>query len=223
MRVAHLGINTECQLQSVTLRLDLEPGPALDVLRSEGNVKSAQDGPFDIRITISKARKQFEHVIRSPIPVDHSNAAIRIARKSAYIEICLRTNVLAEGDAQDALLTAFPRHLRNLVNVPSLNPDIQPTLELKQDLQWMVTHVTSQISHAERKTRERYAHSNIECPSTRVDLKDSIFSLSMHYTGLQGKRKSIFPLCFIHSFPSTQTTCHIPSLYASHEKRRLLF
>ena len=50
------------------------------------------------------------------------------------------------------------------------------------------------MSDGERRLREMYLHSLEICPSVRVNLKDSIFSMFMHFTGLQGRKAESFGL-----------------------------
>lgn len=81
-------------------------------------------------------------------------------------------------------------------NMPYLN--LNGLLELDTSrttqMKWLITHTSLMFSSRERSIRENGLQ-GVPCPSdTRVDFKDGLFSLFMHYCGLQGKCARIFAL-----------------------------
>ncbi|KAL9050270.1 MAG: hypothetical protein Q9162_006741 [Coniocarpon cinnabarinum] len=194
MPVIELEFDTDHRLKSLTSHLEIAPGPTLDMLRDAAKVTTSQEGPFAIGVVISKSSRNFDFIIEFPVPVNVSKATLRIARKSAYVEVCVGINPLAAGKEQDRVLTSFPRYSECSSNISRFHIDLQPRLHLSQDLQWLIPHISMQMSDSERTLRDTFMHRSVHCPSARVNFKDSILSLFMHYTGLQGQKADVFGL-----------------------------
>ncbi|KAK6065235.1 hypothetical protein SCUP234_12650 [Seiridium cupressi] len=149
---------------------------------------------FQYKVSLTKEGPDF--VLNFPFPVVQSSVKTRIARKSSYIEL-----VAAVDTDKTVLWSAMHPSIRTggssgivLWNIPYLYLDKQPMLDTTQHhrLSWLTTHVSMMFS-----ARQRFLRDNPFAPAgpaerTRVELKDSLFSLIMHYTGLQGQQASVF-------------------------------
>ena len=184
------------KLKTVTRRLDLVAGPALDALRAQAEVQTSQKGPFTIAIDVKTDTKRHAHELSFPIPVSHSNIKTRIARKSAYIELITVIDMNQNmNELRDSLITAFSFNQKpTLLNTPHIDLDLQPAIDINQKIPWLNLHVSVQMSEKEHFLREKFMRLPQSCPSPRVNLKDSIFSMFMHYSGLQGEKAEIFGL-----------------------------
>ena len=85
-------------------------------------------------------------------------------------------------------------------SAPYVALDILPVLdtEEKSKMKWLITHASLMWSSRERRIREagmagQALPSNLR-QDDRVDFKDGVFSLLMHYTGLQGNQARVFAL-----------------------------
>lgn len=80
--------------------------------------------------------------------------------------------------------------------MPYLNLDCTPVLSTENTnaMQWLMTHASLQFSARERKLRGASTSSTsiINHRDVRINLKSSLFSIFMRYTGLQGQKAHIF-------------------------------
>ena len=133
-------------------------------------------------------------VVDFPVSVEQSNIKTRIARKSSYVEL------VAAIDALVPSMTSFAHPLLQtlngaiLWNLPYLNLDLQPPLDVTQPgpLQWLVPHTSMMFSARQRHLRENKTSPALASERTLVELKDSLFSLFMHYSGVQAEKTSLF-------------------------------
>jgi hypothetical protein len=82
-------------------------------------------------------------------------------------------------------------------NMPYLNLECLPILDKarKDDLEWLITHTSLQFSARERKLRDASIKpATGDHKDVRINFKDSLFSMFMHFTGLQGQPARIFGL-----------------------------
>lgn len=191
----NVELSSDLRLDSMISRLNVKPGTALEALRNKAHVSVSQLSPFALLVTISGSSDGFDFPVHFPVPILKSTTDLRIARTSAYIELVARVNSkLTSGLQQDELLgLTYPGTLTPW-GIPYVTIDLQPVIDLRQHLEWLVTHVSFQMSEEERKLREKYLKRPDPCPSARVNFKDSLFSLFMHFTGLQGGKANIFGL-----------------------------
>lgn len=135
-----------------------------------------------------------------PIPVAGSRSKLRIVRKSSYVEVIVPILRPLDTDSSPKLL--FPLSTPNKINaqamalpvnwnLPYVALDSLPDLDIgkTEKLQWLITHTTLMFSSRERKIREANEAGRIPiglAPDVRVDFKDGLFSMFMHYSGLQG-------------------------------------
>lgn len=111
-----LGFDSDSRLHTITSRLDIEPGPTRDALRKGDPVSICQNGPFCIRVAIGRPSGNVNRFVRFPVPVVKSDVTVRIARKSAYVEVCVQVKTLVADSEQDNAMTMFPYHTKALAN-----------------------------------------------------------------------------------------------------------
>jgi hypothetical protein len=87
-----------------------------------------------------------------------------------------------------ALETGRPVNL----NIHRLSLECLPVLDVSQPsrMEWLTTHVSITFSARERKLRE----SSNEIDDIRVNFKESLFSMFIQFSGLQGRKTRIFGL-----------------------------
>jgi hypothetical protein len=81
--------------------------------------------------------------------------------------------------------------------MPRLNLECLPILDIARpgDLQWLITHTSLQFSARERALREKSMASSTEIhKDVRLNFKDGLFSMFMHFSGLQGRQWRVFSI-----------------------------
>lgn len=161
-------------------------------LRSGCAVKTRQTAPCDLAITFTGENAQI--LLPFPVPVCGNRSKTHIARKSAYIEI--------EAPLYWNVWTSFPAFSSSHVwgetdSVHQIDMRTLPVLDRNRhsQLRWLSPHLAGMLSGRERRVREQsMSAASISRPDARVSFKDSLFSLFMHFTGLQGRKSHIFGL-----------------------------
>jgi hypothetical protein len=79
--------------------------------------------------------------------------------------------------------------------MPHLNLDCLPVIDTakQSELDWFTTHTSGMFSSREREMRDKPMPADAK-KDVRVSFKDSLFSLFMHVTGLQGQKAKLFGL-----------------------------
>ncbi|KAL1962427.1 hypothetical protein VTN77DRAFT_9698 [Rasamsonia byssochlamydoides] len=188
-----VSLDPELKIAHLTTHLDVLPSKDQELLRSGAVISVQQLSPFRLAIDIGS---DFRHQISLPIPLELTGGKTRIARKSSYIEY------IAPVAAKDSLSvrpeSLFPTVLQEtptLRNLPYVKLDRLPILNIKDksNLEWMNPHVGSMFSARERRERDTCLKSGIKCQDSRINFKDSLLSLFMHFTALQGgQRHAVF-------------------------------
>ena len=125
-----------------------------------------------------------------------SGLKIKIARKSSYIELICPVADGADWSSFRSFL--YPVLLDSDIftawNMPYLKLNSLPVLDMRQQerLDWLTTHTSMMFSASERSLRSNPQLQASVGERTRVEFKDSLFSLFMHYSGLQGPRACMF-------------------------------
>lgn len=182
------------QITTITSRLNIISEDIKLALRKGCQVETIQISPTIIAVILGGSNKQ--HFLHFPAPVLQGRSKCRIARKSFYVEV--------EAPLSSALgVDRFPRFMCPvygngqdpvLWNMPRLNLDRLPKIDTAKtkDLEWLTTHTSLMWSFRERKLRGRSGHSSMAQEDLRINFKDSLFSMFMHYTGLQGRQANVF-------------------------------
>ena len=182
------------QVTALIGRLDILLESIKSSLRNGAPVEIVQTSPCTISVAIGKTGPNFHLLF--PVPVQISRSRSRIARKSSYIEV-----IAPMADPRDGgglphfMCPMFPsKHGPVIWNMPRLNLDYLPILDTskKKELEWLTTHVSFMLSSRERHLRDKSMESGTAQQDARINLKDSLFSLFMHFSGLQGQHARIF-------------------------------
>ncbi|KAK2059172.1 MYND finger [Colletotrichum caudatum] len=192
------------RVETITGHIDFLTEKGKKLLADKVPITIEQASPFTINIVFGDKKHIFP--LTFPTPIDASKAKTRIARKSVYIEVVAP---FAMPPTQPQTKTAlddfvFPTYLaRNLsntpadLNTPHLNLDRLPIIDLsgKEDNRWITTLLSFGFSVSERALREEVnAGRQGLSPSSRLNFKESIFTMAMLSSGQQGGQTGLFCL-----------------------------
>ncbi|GAB7350551.1 hypothetical protein MBLNU459_g1132t2 [Dothideomycetes sp. NU459] len=182
-------------LESFTARIDRFSQLAETKLKANAQIEIIQNHPFDLAIKIANLGEHYG--FNFPTPVSKARTKIRVSRKSPWIEV---TAPIADHATQQGLqsfmfVASLAGTVPQLWNMPYLSLNQLPILNTTQKsrLEWLVTLLSLQFSSMERALREKnMSVASINYDSPRVAFKDSLFSLFMQYTGVQGQEAHVF-------------------------------
>ncbi|MCJ1251942.1 hypothetical protein MMC30_009180 [Trapelia coarctata] len=207
-KITHLSIDEEVtmtlkanvdartgQITTLTGRFDMLSEDLKSILSSGATVETLQISPCTIGIVIGRNGRQFHLLFPAPILVSRSKC--RIARKSSYVEVVAPMADHRYGEGFPYFMyPMFPSKPGPVVwNMPRLNLDCLPIFNLSKtkELDWLTPHTSLMLSSRERHLRERsMGVSAVVHKDARVNLKDSLFSMFMHFTGVQGQQARVF-------------------------------
>ncbi|MCJ1398443.1 hypothetical protein MMC11_001642 [Xylographa trunciseda] len=183
------------KIKSLTGRLNILSASIKASLTSGAAVESMQVSPDTLGIAVGNSGPELHLVF--PVPVLRTRSKSRIARKSSYVEVEAPMADPRDGDGfAHFMYPMLPSKDGPVVwNMPRLPLDYLPILDTskKKELGWLNTHTSLMMSSRERHLRERsIASSTANQKDARVDLKNSLFSMFMHFSGLQGQQARIF-------------------------------
>ena len=187
----------EPKCEALKGRISLHSLSLKSILKDSASVEVAQKTPTTSAISIKGFAKPI--TITFPSPVVISKCKTRIARTSSYVEI--EAPVYKQRGQGEFPFFAFPLKMgqRNpiVMNLPCLQLSKRPVIETKDidKIQWIITHVSLAFSSRERKWREAGMPPGAPpAKDARVNFKDGLFSMFMHFTGLQGQKARAFGL-----------------------------
>jgi hypothetical protein len=162
-------------------------------LENKCRVKTTQISLF--RFTETLGSKSI--TLDFPAPVKAHNHKTRIARKSSYIEV---EAPLADATSWKSFPSfVYPTFLWSGTplawNISYLNLDRLPVIDVakKGELQWLITHTSGMFN-----TRERAQRNASVVAGSKIDVlmafKESLFTIFMVFTGLQGQQTLLFSL-----------------------------
>lgn len=179
----------------LTARLDILPEDLKSALKSGGKVETLQTTPCAFIVTVGP--KALQLAFEFPTPVVRMKSKTRIARKSSYIEV--EAPLASATDCKLFSSFVYPVSLElgtpAVWNMPYSNLECLPVINTsaQAELQWLITHASSMFTSREREVRDQPTSSNSK-KDVLVSFKDSLFSLLMHFTGLQGQPARLFAL-----------------------------
>ncbi|MCJ1276023.1 hypothetical protein MMC21_003828 [Puttea exsequens] len=184
------------KITAFTGRIDLKSKYAQDIFRGGAQAESTQTSPCVVKILIGS---ELQYELYFPAPVIQTRSKLRLARKSSYIEVIAP---IAGPVGQDCLQNfMYPTFLDKSCpvnwNLPRLNLDRLPVLDTTktENLQWLITHMSLMFSTRERTLRESSTEiRNGIHNDVRLNYKESLFTMFMSFSGLQGPRSTIFGL-----------------------------
>ncbi|KAL7619536.1 hypothetical protein AAE478_010076 [Parahypoxylon ruwenzoriense] len=189
----------ENEIQSLCSHIDFLTQQGKTLLTERVPIELRQSSPFSIDIVFGK--KILVHHVSFPVPVLTEAARTRIARTSGYIEVIAPlADPLTSG-----LLSSFmyPATLGKesipvLLSSQHVNLDSLPILNVDQAFkkanQWLNTLTSHQFSVRERQLRDSGKSNEGMSSSLRVNFKESLFTMFMLASGLQGGQTGLFAL-----------------------------
>ena len=161
----------------------------------------------DIRLSISPCVTTIkikpsgsEYLLHFPAPLPRPRSSSRAGRNSpSYVEVIAPIAGPSDRERFPDFMYPLLLNVRGPVtwNMPHMSLDCLPVLDIRRsdDPQWLVTHVSLQFSTKERALRDKsMASSMVIHKDVRLNFKDSLFSLFMHFTGIQGGQSRIFSI-----------------------------
>ncbi|KAH8803350.1 hypothetical protein F5884DRAFT_756633 [Xylogone sp. PMI_703] len=183
------NMDQRCErLESFTGRLELLSNRIKRTLLDGAKVETSQISMCVMTVSINNVY-QFE--LSFPTGIEGSRRKLRIARTSSYVEVIVPlTNPMSWGNYPDSLYPMLMQNNPINFNMPYLCLNSLPIIDIKQkkELKWLNTHLSAMWSLRERRQRE----AGNESGDIRVNFKDSLFSIFMHFTALQGQKAHIF-------------------------------
>ncbi|XP_014550608.1 hypothetical protein COCVIDRAFT_20973 [Bipolaris victoriae FI3] len=185
-------LQPEGRITALSGRVDLLSERLKHSLRSGCAVKTTQTAPCALGIAFNG--KDAQILSSFPVPVCGDRSKTRIARKSSYIEV----EAPLHWSVWRSFLAFSPSCIwERTANVHRVDMRLLPILDRNRhgQLKWLSPHVTGMFSKHERRLREQsLSVASAISPDARVGFKDSLFSLFMHFTGIQGRQSHIFGL-----------------------------
>jgi MYND finger len=185
--------SSTAKVASLAGRVDILPDDFKKALRAGGQVSSTSTTPFTFVVIVQPGPN---FAVDFPVAVLESSLKTKIARKSSYVELIVK---VADGTDWPSFRSfMYPVFLDSEIvtawNMPYLNLQSLPILDKRQQasLDWLTTHTSMMFSARERSLRNNPSQQASLEERNRVEFKDSLFSLFMHYSGLQGRHAHIF-------------------------------
>ncbi|KAB5585239.1 MYND finger [Coniochaeta sp. 2T2.1] len=180
----------------------------LDVLSDEGKrllqeekaaITLDQTSPYTIDVIFGE--RALVQTLTYRVPVTNENGKTRIARKSSYVEVVAR---LAEPSIspilEDYIYPSVPSPSTpsapvSTLSITHLNLDTLPIIDVTQrsGLAFLTTLASFTFSKRERDLRDQIdTTSSNDAASTRLNFKESLFTMFMLSSGLQGGHTGLF-------------------------------
>lgn len=196
-RSIHARLDDASNLAELTGRLDVTDENLQKSLASKAAVSIHRIDSFTIALHIGDVRHSSGISMKFPVPIDFTKHKLRIARTSSYIEVVapVMTREALDRAADLIALCSLQDGIPAILGMPSLRLVAQPTLDHMRstDIEWLTPHTSIMWSGRERKIRDEHMGKSFT-PNARLNLKESLFSIIMQYTGLQGRSAKIFGL-----------------------------
>ncbi|CAI4214717.1 unnamed protein product [Parascedosporium putredinis] len=195
--ITSIQFNTEDKSGSVVARQVLHSEKGRQLLAEKAPITIKQSGPYSIDIVFGKKKDTTIYTVNYPTTVTSVGSKTRIARKSGYVEVIAKAPTPDASAISDLI---FPSTLSSdavpvSLNLPSLNLDSLPLLDISDETanKWITTLTSFQFSSRESERSQANEKTGM-VHSTRVNFKESLFSMFMTSTGLQGGQTGLFAL-----------------------------
>ncbi|KAM0277275.1 hypothetical protein ACHAQH_005934 [Verticillium albo-atrum] len=190
------------KITTVVGRLSQLPKEADALLKNKAVVKLRQTSPFTLDFVFDGT--SVAPSITFPVPVDSRHGKIRVARQSGYVEAVVSVaDPVSSPILADFVFPTVPASDEELnwfipatLNIPHLSLDRLPILDLsnKDSLGWLTSLTSAQFSLSEARTREAANNDDTISTSARVNFKESLFTIFMIASGLQGGQSGLFAI-----------------------------
>lgn len=191
-------------LTTITGRLDISSPASKKLLAAKAAVDVRKISPFMFEIVLGE--REMVYPLCFPVPVVKDGSKTRIARASAYVEVIapladpataqtlddfIFPSTLAKPDSSSSLEQTIPVPL----NITHVNLDSLPVLDIsdKKRLTFLTTLSSWMFSVRERKLRDQADNSGL-ATSARMNFKESLFTMFMLASGLQGGQTGLFAI-----------------------------
>lgn len=197
-------IDSSGVITTITGHLDISSAQGQKLLADKANVEARKVSPFVFEIVLGN--REAVYLIHFPVPVVKDGSKTRIARKSSYVEIIVPLADPATAQSLDDFI--FPTILHKAstnssnasaipvtLNIPHLNLDTLPIIDIsdKQRMSFLTTLASWTFSVRERKLRDQADMSGLAA-SARMNFKESLFTMFMLASGLQGGQTGLFAI-----------------------------
>lgn len=184
-------------ISSFTSHIQILSEDAKSILKNGCKVSSSMQSPFNYTLSLEKRP---EYRANFPLPILGSTTRVRIARKSSYLELV--ADVAKSNDWSTFRSFMYPVFMDSECpvswNMPHLNLPSLPVIDVTNSssvrLKWLGHHLPTMWSAQESALR--FDPSLPASPNLRakVEFKESLFHMFMGYTGVQGKKASMFAI-----------------------------
>ncbi|KAM0427255.1 hypothetical protein ACHAPT_007685 [Fusarium lateritium] len=187
---------SETKITTVTGHLDITSAKGKALLKEKAPIELRQTSPFVIDIVFGN--NKLVCPVKFPVPVTKTGIRSRVARTTGYIEVIAP---LAEPAVSEELFNlVYPAEISSsgvpaTLNTSHFNLDNLPIIDLenKERIRWMTTLTSLQFSTQEKQLRSMRDDSGIS-DNPVVNLKESIFTMFMLASGLQGGQTGLFAI-----------------------------
>ncbi|KAH8888508.1 hypothetical protein GQ53DRAFT_653959 [Thozetella sp. PMI_491] len=186
-------------ISSLTGHLDITSEQGKRLLQEKVPVELRQGGhPCVIEIVFGKPRKpDLVLPLCFPVPVRKDQSKTRIARTSAYIEIIAPLADPTDPSLHDFVIpSTLEQTMPATLNATHLHLGSLPILDIedKTGARFITTLCSFMYSARERELRDEVGGSGVSRDSARLNFKESLFTMFMLASGLQGGQTGLFAL-----------------------------
>lgn len=187
---------SESVITAITGHLDITSKKGKALLKDKVPIEFHQRNPFTIDIVFGD--NQYTCPLKFPVPVTKDGLKSRVARTTGYIELVA---LLAQpGSSPELLDFLYPSTISAsgvpaTFNITHLNLNNLPVLDLesKDRNRWMTTLTSLQFSAREKHLRNTRDENDISHDPV-VNFKESVFTMFMIASGLQGGQTGLFAI-----------------------------
>lgn len=194
-----IQFSTEEKTTTLVARQNLRSKQAKKLLADKVPIAIKQSGPFSLNVVFITQADALIYTVRYPVPVTCVGIKTRVARTTGWIEVI--TPFATHEENPELSNSIFPSMLSSSgvpvpLNLPQLNLDSLPALDLSDEaaIKWIITLTSFQFSSRERVERATADEKTGMTESSRINFKESLFSMFMASTGLQGGQTGLFVL-----------------------------
>ncbi|KAF5673183.1 hypothetical protein FHETE_3476 [Fusarium heterosporum] len=187
---------SESVITTVTGHLDITSKKGRDLLNDKVPIEFRQLSPFVLDIVFGD--NQYVCTLKFPVPVTQDGLKSRVARKTGYIELI--APLAQPGSSPELLDFIYPSAISSSgipasLNMTHLNLDNLPVLDLesKDRNRWMTTLTSMSFSAREKRLRNMRDENDISHDPV-VNFKESVFTMFMIASGLQGGQTGLFAI-----------------------------
>ncbi|KAG8732183.1 hypothetical protein FRC11_000200 [Ceratobasidium sp. 423] len=195
-RLCHASVSSPLsgRVDSLSIRFDVKSKEEQQSLQNGAAVSASQVSACTMELKIGS----YSHLLSYPYPVLGKNNKLRIARKSSYVEVVVP--VSTPNDYSGYFLNPSPiinPGAFTTWNIHHVHLDRLPTLEVKNPdkVDWLNALTALQLSEREKAIRNGDEVQKHAAINALVNVKDSIHAITMHFSGLQGRRTRTIGLC----------------------------